>query len=956
MKTFLQEVAQDLYTQCGDTLHRYELLFPSRRAQLFFAEALSEVADRPIWQPQGCTIDQLMCRIAGLELGDRLRLLTELYKVYADYYKAHYGDCDTFDKFYTWGGVLLSDFDMVDKYRIDAEQLFRNIEDLKELESDLSYLTPRQLEVLRSFWGTLGEACDLTETKRKFLTLWRSLLPIYTTYRARLAELGFAYGGMVHRRAAERLDAGEFTFAEQHYFVVAGFNALSACERRLFSFLQANATTRFYWDYDRYYKNNPGQEAGAFIRQNLIDFPAACSVTTDAMQGQKSFTSVATTSNVIQCKYVGELLGRLQCEDKDTAVVLTDEKLLTPMLYALPEGMDVNVTMGFPLQQTPAYTLIERLLALQHNIRPKEGVCHFYHVDVTGLLNHPYILEYDASSSTTLQRKIVEDYLVVVPQENLMVNKLYETIFRSASTWSEQAAWLIEVLMVLMGEGERLGGEVLRTEYLRVIAEEIHKLTNSLNDCDIPLSVEIYASLVRRHLQSIRIPYKGEPLKGVQVMGILETRNLDFKKVILVSMTDDNFPGADHSQSSFIPPVLRQGFELPSVEHHESVYAYYFYRLIQRAEQVWMVYCARADEKSTGEPSRYIRQIDFESPFDLHKTQVGVDVRLDGVEPIVIEKTEEVMRVLNRYIDPDDNSMSLSPSSLMPYLSCPLQFYFNKVVKLRLSEDLEDEVDSRIFGNIFHAAAEIIYNQLLHVANPGKQLKQIINSPHLVEKAIDEAIAKEYHHAERSSLEEYSGDLLLVRNILIRYLKLVLAYDAANDGFYVEECEREFVYDFPFELNGQQRHLHFKGKVDRLDKLDSSQWRVLDYKTGKSKNNPTSIEQLFDEDLASKFRYGTQTMLYSMILYHQTGIDVRPALYYAGSMSQKDNNVYFGTSKGVAEESAYSAYAEEFEALLGAKVAELFDPAVPFRQCAKDDACLYCDFKPLCRRYPEKKY
>ena len=955
MKTFLQEVAQDLYTHCGDSLHRYRLMFPSRRAQLFFFEALSELTDKPVWQPQTTTIDEWMCRIAGLEIGDRLRLLTELYKVYRAYHLQRNEHCDEFDKFYTWGGVLLTDFDMVDKYRIDAEQLFRNIEDLKELEADLSYLTPHQLEVLRRFWEKVRNEQDLTATKRKFLGLWQSLLPIYKAFREQLTRLGFGYGGMVHRRAAERLEEGLFTLSEPHFFVVAGFNALTACERQLFRFLQANATTRFYWDYDNYYKADEGQEAGRFMRQNLIDFPAAASVTNNAMRGPKRFTSVAASSNVIQCKYVGDLLAKLNCVDKDTAVVLTDEKMLTPMLYALPERMDVNVTMGYPMQQTPAYTLVERLLSLQANRRMKEDVPHFYHADVTGLLSHPYLLEYDAATANALRKEIVENYYVTLSAEQLAKNPLLTLIARAATTWQMQAEWMKEVVVELMGRSERMSQEVLRTEYLRILVEELHKLSNSLSECDVELTCDVYASLVRRHLQSLRIPYKGEPLRGVQVMGILETRSLDFKNVILLSMTDDNFPGTDHSQSSFIPPVLRQGFDLPTPEHHEGVYAYYFYRLIQRAEQVWMVYCSRADDKSTGEPSRYIRQIDFESPFKLQKEQVGVDVRLDEPQPIVIEKDEAIMAKLNRYIDPEDDSHCLSPSSLMPFLTCPLQFYFKKVAGLREDDELEELVDNRIFGLIFHKAAEALYASLKGVLHPKEQLGRMLNDEKLLIRTLDEAIAEVHLHRTGVSVEEYSGDLLLVRNILLRYLKQTLAYDATHPDFYVVNCEEEISYDFPFEVCGEERKLHFKGFIDRFDKLDEGCWRILDYKTGKEHRTFSQVEDLFRSEKMKDVRYITQTMLYSMMLSHKTGIDVRPALYFVRYLGNENATTYLecsGRSNPLRGIHPYSVYADDFEAILRSKLTELFDPGVPFRQCEDEQTCLYCDFKTLCRRYP----
>ena len=246
MPTFLEEVAEDLYQRYGETLSHCRILFPSRRARIFFEEALAERIDRPIWQPHYSSIDELMGDLAGLHLGDKLRLVTELYKVYRTYHD------EPFDKFYFWGEMLLADFDMIDKYRIDADQLFSNMTELKELETDLSYLTPRQQEIIKRFWSSLGPEDSLSEQKQRFLYIWRTLPKVYHTYRKRLLELGIAYGGMLQRKAVERLESGAAKIEENQHFVIAGFNALSSCERALFRHLQLQAKCDFYWDSDRY--------------------------------------------------------------------------------------------------------------------------------------------------------------------------------------------------------------------------------------------------------------------------------------------------------------------------------------------------------------------------------------------------------------------------------------------------------------------------------------------------------------------------------------------------------------------------------------------------------------------------------------------------------------------------------------------------------------------------------
>ena len=483
---FLEEVARDLHARYGAELSDRTILFPSRRARLFFTDALSRIADRPMWQPAWTTIDCLTTEISGLETGDRLRLIAELYKVYSQYHD------EAFDKFYFWGEMLLADFDTIDKYRIDARQLFRNLSEIKELEADISYLTPAQLQIL-SFWSSLGPEADLSEEKRRFLAIWKTLGPIYERYRERLAALGIAYGGMVQRAAAEKIEAGDYAFPEPRRYVVAGFNALSECEKILFRFLATTAETDFYWDYDTYYKTNPEQEAGMFVRENMALFPPRAELSHDGMALPKELTVVSAVSNAVQCKYAAEILreyARQAPLDKRTAVVLTDENLLLPLLYALPaEAGKVNVTMGYPLKQTLAYTFVERLVALQARRRSKGTETTFYHADATGLLNHPYVSGCDEALTRTLSEEIADERRISVDAAWLGRNGLLQSVFRPAENWQELSDWLLEVIGAVARMPYAGDDAGQRTEFLAVIAEEIHKLRNSLETCGIPIEI-----------------------------------------------------------------------------------------------------------------------------------------------------------------------------------------------------------------------------------------------------------------------------------------------------------------------------------------------------------------------------------------------------------------------------------------------------------------------------------
>lgn len=970
MTTFIEEVALRLYEKYGEELSSLTLLLPSKRARLFFADALANVISRPIWEPTYASIDDLMCRLSGLRKVDKLRLVAELHKIYSKYHK------ENFDEFYHWGEVLVADFDMIDKYMVDAAQLFSNVRDLKELEADMSYLTAEQIDMINRFWRTVtgdgGNVVEGSKAKSKFLEVWRSLGAIYEEFHARLRQLGVGYTGMIYREAVARLERGEIALEGSERYVFVGFNALSKCEQRVVRYLQNAGRAEFYWDYDNYYVQNGFQEAGMFIRDNLNQFGESEGISHDNFRNIKSVNVLSTSSNVAQCQCVVKILediaerngGKL---DKRTAVVLTDENLLMPLLYALPEKFKVryemkrgqkvavpaiNVTMGYPLRNTLAYSFIERLLELQKHARTdKAGEPTFYYVDVDGLLSHPYIADISTEQYSALRREIVKHRLFQVPQSMLSTTPLLQKVFSKADGWREQSAYLLDVVEAVATtttEGEE---SAFRAEFLAIISEALVKLQSVVEQCDIELPESIYRSLVRRHLQAERVAYTGEPLEGLQIMGILETRNLDFENVILLSMTDNNFPGNKAADKSFLPYGLRYGFDIPTAEHHEGVYAYYFYRLAERAENLYMLYSSASDDKSTGEPSRYIRQLEYETDFEISYSNVGVEVSLSDSSPIEVEKSYEVFDKLMRYT----TNKTLSPTAFSTYVKCPLQFYFNFVERLRPEDELEESVDNMTFGNIFHEAADLFYKQIKGEANPASTLAELRQRGE-VEKCVDKAIAKVYFQRPNEPLPELGGELLIIRNIVCEYLgKNLINYDIRNDDFAVYATEEDVEVTMPIEVEGRKFNVRLAGRADRIDSLDNGMLRVIDYKTGRPKLGYGGIDALFHgEPIATKRESNIiNTLLYSMMLRkREKGRDVRPELYYVGSMVHDDYSPRFieTIDRKSRTLDAYSECAEEFEREVEATLCEMFDQSKPFSQCDDESACSYCNYNSVCRR------
>jgi RecB family exonuclease len=953
---FLKQVAGDLYSRYGDEVSSLSVLFPNRRARLFFGEAMSAIVKKPMWQPASVTVDGIMEEIAGIATGEGIRIITELYKIYREYHPA-----ESFDKFYFWGELLLGDFDSIDKYLINADVLFSNLVDLHELDDRFDYLEPEQVAIISRFWKSFGEERDFSTQQRDFLTVWRTLGPIYHRFKERLQQLGIAYPGMVYRSAVERILSGRVPQIPERKYVVAGFNALSECEKVLFDFLKKNYSTDFYWDFDNYYLADERQEAGMFMRENLRRYPPVAMFEADNFAKPKQIRSVATASGVLQCKYVNSWLTRLRDQKrktdptwepgKETAIVLTDENLLVPLLYSLPPDIsEINITMGYPLRMHPAYTFVERLIELQNRRRQSRGSLAFYHSDVEGLLHHPYL----AGQSDTEAPKA---QYVYISAAKLTTSPLAELIFSAPQGWGELSDWLLEVLSAVARLSVNSDESSRRREFFDIIADHIRTLVGSLAECDIELSVKIYASLLRRSLQSVTVPFEGEPLAGVQVMGILETRALDFENIVFLSMNDSNSPGNLSGAPSFIPYNLKMAYGLPTPEHHEGVYAYHFFRLIQRAENIDMVWSSTTDDKNTGEPSRYIYQLEYESPHAVEKKRVAVDVNLTPVESITVPKSPDIMETLESFSREDD-PRKLSPSLFFTYVECPLKFYFRGVAGLKADEEVSEEVDNAMFGNILHGAMEILYTPLIGIPNPQQTIRELIGSG-AVTDAVTASARGAYMKEEDADPSLWGGNMILVHRTIVDYInRNILPFDASrNEEYKIEKLEEWVSGEVEFTVGGKSRRVCFYGKVDRLDRLADGTLRVVDYKTGspKTANQDNerfqSIEALFAGKADQRISAVLQTLLYSMMLRGEGERQVQPTLYYVKNLSKENYPLLFiETGEEKRQVTQYGDYSEEFESRLRGELSELFDPSVPFTQTPDPYPCAWCDFRTICQR------
>ena len=616
MQSFLQLVAHDLYAKIGNDLSRTVLIFPNKRAILFFNEYLAGESDQPIWSPAAMSISDLFQKLSVQKTGDPIRLVCELYKVFKEETESQ----ETLDDFYFWGELLISDFDDVDKNLVDADKLFSNLQDLKSLMDDYEFLDKEQEEAIQQFFRNFSIE-RRTELKEKFISLWDKLGTIYHHYRKNLTELGIAYEGMLYRNVIEQLDTDQLKYDK---YIFVGFNVLNKVEKEFFRKLQKADKAIFYWDYDIFYTQQiKKHEAGEFINRNLKDFPNELPASYfDSLKKPKKIRYISASTENAQARFLPEWIRTTFSSDneKENAVVLCNEALLLPVLHSIPkEVKNVNITMGFPLAQTPVYSFINAAMELQTNgYRFDTG--RFTYETVSAILKHPYTRQL-STKADIIERELTKTNRFYPLPSELKQDEFLANLFTPRNGIKELCDYLIglikDISTLYRKEGEyndifnQLYRESLFQSFLK-----INRLYSLIESGELNIQPHTLKRLISKVLTSSNIPFHGEPAIGMQVMGVLETRNLDFRNLVMLSLNEGQLPKTG-GESSFIPYNLRKAFGMTTIEHKNAVYAYYFYRLIQRAENITLLYNTSSDGLNRGEESRFMLQLLVEGPHEI---------------------------------------------------------------------------------------------------------------------------------------------------------------------------------------------------------------------------------------------------------------------------------------------------------------------------------------------------
>ena len=957
MKPFLYQVASLFYEKWGAEVSRLAFVFPNRRTGLFFQKYLSEVADIPLFSPTILTINDLFIQLSGKQSADRISMLFTLYDIYI----RQSGSTETFDEFLYWGEMLLNDFDDIDKYMANARMLFSNVTDLREIENDFDFLSDEQIAAIRSFWSSFYPRGD-TPNQQQFLAVWQVLYDLYEEFRATLAAEGKGYEGMIFREVVESMERGESPDLPYEQIVFVGLNALSVSEERFLAQLQKRKIADFYWDYVSDKVTDPDNKASYFVSRNRKSFPSSMKLPPEE-KVKTEIEVIGIPSGIGQAKHVYTLLSDW-CKEAEmsseealrTAVILPDEHLLIPVLNAIPEQIRrINVTMGYPLAGTPVASLIEYILALQKNVRYIDRNPLFYFRDVLPVLNHRYILSTSPEIISSLVKEITENNKIYISHTELGKTPLLEILFTPVTGVEAFSDYLIKVLEELNKVMSALSDEEeedapqrtndLEQEFIFHYFTTVNRMKEVMKDARIEMKIDTFFRLLKRVTDTITIPFHGEPLSGLQIMGVLETRALDFDRLIILSMNEGIFPQRK-AANSFIPYNLRRGFGLPTYEHQDSVWAYHFYRLIERASHVSLLYDTRSNGLQTGEVSRFVHQLHYHYEVPMRDKLVVYNVSSSKTPPLAVPKREDIMRRLDAYRK--GGSKAISASAINTYLDCPLKFYFSVVEGIREEEEVSETIESDVFGSILHKVMEELYKPFQGKMVTVDLLKAIRKDTALLTGAIARAFASEFFKTE--VVCSLTGQNYLIGEMIRKYVEKILERDGKLTPFVYIESERK--------INGlislsDHSEIRLKGFIDRVDEVRDA-IRIIDYKSGSGTTTFSSIESLFNKEEKDRAKAVMQVFMYCWMYAHLTenkGKTIQPGLYYVRSLfaDPLDPSVYHRVERGQSEKvEDFSGYAQAFEEGLRGCLDEIFNPEIPFTQTPTGKACSYCPFKGIC--------
>lgn len=960
-------------------------VFPNKRSCKFFANYLEQMksdSGAPYMEPDMIDISEFVGRFSDKIEATRYEALFTLFNCYKGLNAENSGL--EFERFLYWGEMLLGDFNDVDRYMVDPKILFQNLERLREIGTD--YLTDEQLDVIRRYWGVEVADDDSkrfwthiarndVKSSKRFKQLWEVLGPLYAAFIDALAEKGLTTRGKLYRNAADSIGSRGGRPNEFSRVVFVGFNVLTTSEIKIFRRLKNIDCADFFWDFNSPALKVQKNRAGRFIVENMREFPMPKDFEEEPLESFPEIQVIGVPSSVGQTRMAAKTVdewweqGLVKTEQGDinTAVVLPDESLFLSMMNSLPEKVGkVNVTMGFPMRLTPLASLMSSIYKLQRNARFGKGAEHcrvegYYHDDVVTLLSMPLVQAMNAEEALVLNKAIRDEFLFTVPVE--MIKRLApELAFLFAPLGRESKhGEVVEYMQCILENIEALDCDDMTKKFAAAYRDALLSLQMACDDFDVEMEPVTFMKLVNRAVRGDSINFKGDPVEGLQVMGVLETRALDFENVVMLSMNEGVFPRKNYTRS-FIPDILRRQFGMATTDFQESIFAYYFYRLISRPKRVTLIYDSRAvGGVRNNEMSRYITQLLYLYPdAKVKMLSSGFKQPVFKPERPLIEKNEQVMSKLLRFTDAKSD-YSLSASSINTYINCPLEFYLRYVEGFNPEDEITDYMTASVFGTIVHEVLEHLYGAFSHDGGEATVTAEVMGNilredyP-LLDHLISESINKHYHRITNPGRRQpLTGETRIFTNLIKSMVKNVvradmefmpLTYLGGEDKFF---SRLEVTPDLTVNI---------KQVIDRIDVVDDvanpgqKLMRIVDYKTGNDATVAKSMENLFTADsMGMRCKAILQLLFYCKIYAESKEYagPIQPLIYKIRELSRtaKVTPLKMEGEKGEPLLD-YRTVIDEFMERLKTVLTEMFDKDVPFRASENGHSCTFCKFKSIC--------
>ncbi|WP_246249659.1 PD-(D/E)XK nuclease family protein [Pedobacter boryungensis] len=948
MKPFLQEVAEDLITKFGSQLQNCAIIFNNKRPSAYLQKHLADIIQKPFFSPSFYTIQEFFANATKYKIADFYLQFFTLHKIYNQLLVEEKLETISSHKFFPLAKIILSDFNQIDSDLVDAEKLYQDLEDISIINKEFDYLSPEQYEFLAQFWTSYSEGKHKKQ-QELFIKMWRRMPKLYHKFHETLKAQDYITNGQAYRQLAEEnINGLEFLKAfEKGKIVFVGFNALSSAEAKIFTKLQEAEKALFYFDADEYYLNDPLQEAGLFLRKNINQLGLK-----NVFEDQASLMKTAEHSvNVFkvqgqsaQAKILNIILSEDYIPNEDvgsTVVVLADESLLIPTLQTIPtthngNSIDLNVTMGFALATSSIFGLADLWLTSQLEILQGDKVSY---KNVEAFITHP-LTGLSQKMRDKIQTALLNENIVEIDHSRLLKQSgLFEVFYKKIDKPENVVTYLLAVLdYVLTRLSNAKTLKKIDAELFVKTIQELNRLHDTfgkhINNEDI--SFVIY--LVQKSLQAIAVPLAGDPLNGIQVMGLLETRNLNFDKVVFLGFNEGIIPKSSIG-NSFIPDSIRRVYGLPVLENLDAISSYMVYRLLQRAKNINFVYNSLTDESTSGEASRILKQLEFESGFDFKYNELNLDVKTEPFKEVRIEKTgnEFIQKALQLYLD---KKKAISPSALTQYISNPIDFFFNYIAGIKEPKEVSAVVEANEIGSVLHKVMEYFYQDLRVAeitADRINERRKLV--PSFIQKAFNFVMFK-----NPDKVMEYRGMQKVVLAIVDAYVTIILDQDVRQTPFNIISLEQKVEAEIAFPLNGKEASIKIFGYIDRVDVKDGVT-KIIDYKTGSDKLTFKDIPELFNTDGKHINKALIQTLLYTYAYEQYAGKTcVEPNLYIVKTMNK--DGIWFKSGRQNLSGDYLEEIKPEFLAELRKKLTELFE-APYFVASAIPDNYKYSIYKTL---------